>query len=111
MRRFNKKFLTSLCLGLFCFSWTELIFAQGLPSMSSSAGIRIIDQAYGLFQTAQECERNTWPNELSECVKIINEWNSYVVSQKGVSQPQLPQVSSPSGVVMSPGIQQMFQEA
>ena len=103
MIRLNNKFLHSLSLGIFCFSWAGLINAQGLPAMSSSAGIRVTNQAYGLFQIAQECERNTWPNEFGECVKIINEWNSYIASQKGVSQPQLPSVSSPTGVVMTPG--------
>lgn len=111
MTRLNHKILTYLCLGLFCFSWAGLINAQGLPAVSSSAGIRITDQAYGLFQIAQECARNTWPNQFSTCVKIINEWNSYVTSQQEVSQPQLPPVSPPSGVVMTPGTQQMLQEA
>jgi hypothetical protein len=111
MTRFNNKFLTSLSFVIFCFTWSGLINAQGLPAMSSSAGIRISDQAYGLLQIAQECSRNTWPNQFSTCVKIINEWNSYVVSQQGVSQPQLPPISSPSGVMMTPGTQQMLQEA
>ena len=76
-----------LVLGLFCFSWAGLINAEGLPAMSSSAGIGMSDVSYGLFQIAQECERNTWPYEFSECVQSINEWNSYVASQQGVSQP------------------------
>jgi hypothetical protein len=111
MIRLNNKFLTALSFGIFCFSWAGLINAQGLPAMSSSAGIRVTNQAYGLFQIAEECARNTWPNQFSTCVKIINEWNSYVGSQKGVSQPQLPSISSPSGVMMTPGTQQMLQEA
>jgi len=111
MTRFNNKFITSLIFGIFCFTWAGLINAQRLPAMSSSAGIRISDQAYGLFQIAQECSTNTWPNQFSACVKIINEWNSYVVSQQGVSQPQLPAISSPSGVMMTPGTQQILQEA
>jgi hypothetical protein len=106
-----QKFLNSLSLGIFCLSWTGLINAQGLPAMSSSAGIRISDQAYGLLQIAQECASNTWPNQFSTCVKIINEWNSYVASQQGATQPQLPAISSPSGVMMTPGTQQMLQEA
>jgi hypothetical protein len=111
MNNLIQKFLTSLYLGIFCFSWAGPINAQGLPAMSSSAGIRMTDISYGLFQIAQECERNTWPNEFSECSQSINEWNSYVASQQGVSQPQLPAISSPSGVMMTPGTQQMLQEA
>jgi hypothetical protein len=70
---FNKKLLTSLCLGLFCFSLEGLIYAQSLPSMSSPVGVTETEQSYKLFKNAQECEYSWWPNSHNVCLQAIND--------------------------------------
>lgn len=105
-----QKFLNSLSLGIFCFSWVGLIYAQSLPSMSSPAGVTETEQSYWLFKNAQDCEYSSWPNSHNACLQAINDWNNFVASQVVLSQQQLPSISSPDGIVMSSGLQQMFQE-